>query len=824
MNKKRKQYILESIQTMYEAHSYIEKYYNECQSVQLEEMLADCQGMAISIGNSIEESEENAFGIIEPFEVYCEELYQILLNYNSNIISPKIKKKLDKKLIAAENRVRNDIVAKTEVVFMPYKASMWDSLESIWKAASEDVECETYVVPIPYYDRNPDFSLGSYNYEGSLFPEYVPITDYKVFDLEVRKPDVIYIHNPYDDCNYVTSVEPNYYSWELKKHTDCLVYVPYCVYGEYENISNEAMIQWYSKYISFPIMRNADKIILQSEKIKELFVNIATTNLGENKKFWERKFSALGSPKYDKILSAENKNKNYPQIWDKILQQDNGVEKIIVFYNTSLSSLLAYNERMIEKIKSVIKFFQKNREKYILLWRPHPLAESTLQAMNPLIFNKYKALVNSFKQGNYGIYDDSPEYICAFNISDIYYGDYSSLVPLYQKSNKMLLLQNPDILSYDLRLVSEKIYIYKNKVWMTSRDFNGLFSWDIDSKEFEFIGSFEREEKEGYQLYYGMVGVGDKLYFCPYNAKNIGVYDITNDEFSYIQLDKDIREEQRKFIGILNIGEEVFLMGRNLPFIAKVNTLTNKFERIVNLNKDARCLDKNSISVYIPSSYVSEDKIYYFHSMIHSIVCYDSKNDKTGVIYKNDNLSGRMFLEEENEKIWIFEKPSGKISIFDKQLNTIVQVCVIDNLSSFCRNDQYVYCFSFVHPIMYRINCETKEIKEINIGAIIYDSYVKDNTIYMLDYLNGNLYTFNTQEERLNKFELKLDKDLISRFDLLEAFQKNKDSNGRVEETSYLNISTLLEEKPYKESIQKDKRRENYGEKIYSYIKGEGKK
>ena len=38
---------------------------------------------------------------------------------------------------------------------------------------------------------------------------------------------ISYIHNPYDNWNYVTSIDPAFYSWELKKYTDCLVYIPY---------------------------------------------------------------------------------------------------------------------------------------------------------------------------------------------------------------------------------------------------------------------------------------------------------------------------------------------------------------------------------------------------------------------------------------------------------------------------------------------------------------------------------------------------------------------------------------------------------------------
>ena len=43
--------------------------------------------------------------------------------------------------------IDEQISGKKEIVFLPYKASMWDSMESVWKAAAEDDECEVYVVP-----------------------------------------------------------------------------------------------------------------------------------------------------------------------------------------------------------------------------------------------------------------------------------------------------------------------------------------------------------------------------------------------------------------------------------------------------------------------------------------------------------------------------------------------------------------------------------------------------------------------------------------------------------------------------------------------------
>ena len=91
-------------------------------------------------------------------------------------------------------------------------------------AAREDSDCDTYVIPIPYYDKNPDGTFREEHYEGKLFPDEVPITRYDEYDFGIRMPDVIFIHNPYDKGNYVTSVHPYFYSKNLKNFTEKLVY------------------------------------------------------------------------------------------------------------------------------------------------------------------------------------------------------------------------------------------------------------------------------------------------------------------------------------------------------------------------------------------------------------------------------------------------------------------------------------------------------------------------------------------------------------------------------------------------------------------------
>lgn len=96
-----------------------------------------------------------------------------------------------------------------QIVFMPYKAAMWDALESIYLAAKDDVGCEALVVPVPYYSFDQKKKEWIPHYEGELFPPNIPVTSYQKYNLQEERPDVIYVHNPYDDSNYVTSVHPS---------------------------------------------------------------------------------------------------------------------------------------------------------------------------------------------------------------------------------------------------------------------------------------------------------------------------------------------------------------------------------------------------------------------------------------------------------------------------------------------------------------------------------------------------------------------------------------------------------------------------------------
>ena len=166
---------------------------------ELPELLRQCQDTALKIGTSLESMGNQYAYLVSLLEDYCENIYLINENLPDENICCKLSKKIRKQLIDFQRQIKCEIPDdRKEVVFLPYKASMWDSLESAWKATDKDDNTDAYVIPIPYYDRNADGSLGTEHYEGNLYPKYVPIMRYDQYDFEGRRPDVIFIHNAYD--------------------------------------------------------------------------------------------------------------------------------------------------------------------------------------------------------------------------------------------------------------------------------------------------------------------------------------------------------------------------------------------------------------------------------------------------------------------------------------------------------------------------------------------------------------------------------------------------------------------------------------------------
>jgi hypothetical protein len=451
---------------------------------------------------------------------------------------------------------------KREVLFLPYKASMWDSLESIYLAAKEDQNYDAFVIPIPYYDKkNGQFTEMHWETD---YPKNIPLIDYRKYNIEERRPDIIFIHNPYDDCNIVTSVHPDFYSQKLRNFTDCLVYVPYFV-GSGTNVQEH--------FCTLPACIFAHKVIVQTEQEREIYVS-AYKEFAKRNRVPERfeqignKFLALGSPKLDKAVTAKREDYEIPPEWEKLI--DN---KKVVFYNLSIGSLLENtvedgkpSGKYFREVRSVFEFFKKQSD-FVLLWRPHPLLEGTIKSMRPWLEREYAEIVNEYKAGGYGIYDDSADLNRAVALSDMYYGDSSSVMKLFEVAGKKVVRQIPQ---YPFIC---GFWADENFIWFIDNN-NILYKHDKQSNKTEHVGKIHAQDALA-NLH--ITENSRKLYFAPYFSNKISVFDMAQKSFEQIDFRNDCNVTN-KFNDVISFKNFVYFIPQEFPAIIRLNIDTNEIE------------------------------------------------------------------------------------------------------------------------------------------------------------------------------------------------------------------------------------------------------
>lgn len=623
------------IQLLEDVHSEIKKAIDYGNMEKAMILLEQCQDGAIKLGTMIEAVEDKGVATVGLLEKYCDLTYQIYeeITKNVSVSSNKIYKNLKKMLILIWNSLKKDIPVRIEAVFLPYKASMWDSLESVWKAANEDPICDAYVIPIPYYDKKPDGSLGEEHYEGDLYPDYVPITWYQAFDFSVHRPEYIFIHNPYDEVNYVTSVHPLFYSDKLKSYTENLVYIPYYILQEVSR-DNQAILKEIEPYCIVPGVINADKVIVQSEAMRQIYIDILTRHVNQYRRSdWGKKILGLGSPKIDKVFNTKREKLEMPGEWMQTLHKQNGSLKKVVLYNTSINALLKHGEKMLKKIEDVFYLFEQYSENVTLLWRPHPLIKRTIESMCPQFIEKYQALLDMFQRDGNGIYDDTPDLHRAISISDAYIGDSSSLVALYQETGKPIMLQNADVRYRNQENLICPIIVFedKNYLWMSETTFGAMYCYNKKNTRIEKTFVFESAaDTKGYYYCRG-VEVNNKIYFSPLCSREIGVYNKNTDDFSYIPFDESY--EGMAFGSAFYYGEFVYFMPMQYPGIMRLNTstleisfFTDWVEQINNLNKDSNTDFLCSIGVQI-----NEDTIAAASARANAVITFNMRTEQSRV-------------------------------------------------------------------------------------------------------------------------------------------------------------------------------------------------
>ncbi|MCI8713485.1 MAG: hypothetical protein HFH23_14715 [Ruminococcus sp.] len=790
MTNGQKQELLTSVDILQKAHKEIESALRKGNVMLASDMLAKCQETAVAMGEYIEKFENEKHVVISCLEEYCEVVFRLYEQLMDTSISKNgLRKVLGHQLVKMENGIKNDIISKKEIVFFPYKVSMWDSLESIYLAAMSDPECDAYCVPIPYFDRDENGEFRQLHYEGNEYPKYVRVVDWRYYDYESRKPDIAYIHNLYDNQNLVTSVHPRYYSGKLKKYVGMLVYVPYNVTG---GVFSEVQK-------SLPVYFNVNQIVVQHKRQIPFF----PLELRE-------KVCAFGSPKFDKVINYEVVDEMIPSEWKPKLRDT------VIFVNTGINGLLVNNEKCLLKIQYILEIAKK--EGVTLLWRPHPLLEATIRSMRPKLWELYQDTIEKFCKYENAILDQTGNVELAIKLCDAYVGEATSSVShMFGVLGKPIFFVRYGILNEYQDIENLKINCCTgagNVLWASAASRNGLLkiSQGGTVEKFYIIPN----ERDGSNLYGDILINEGKVYLIPRNATEIAVFDIEKERFTKIVL-SDSKQKEKFSKGYL-YNNKIYLIPRLYKKMVILNCSDGSLgynTAIVKKLKEITCL--SDIFVLANGSRLINDSIYFAAPNKPYLLEFDLKIQKSKIHRIPGTERGFCCLEKVSDKIilgslggcelivWNFANGTSRIiTDFPLSWNRDEKICFWDIVES----EGNAYIFPRKNPMILKLSLDDLSVVPLEREFPFSIQNRKDDFfnhpehfLFVKKLLNGTIVVQDANRHGLSKFcrdgSFKWSKIALTEEDELKAFRDSFSRQGSnlpwgICETKYHSVRCLI--------------------------------
>ena len=349
-----------------------------------------------------------------------------------------------------------EIEKKKIAVFLPVRAKWWHTMEPLWRAYSENPEYEVQVLPIFYYDCDFEGNIYDKHDERALFPDYVQVSDCEKFDFAGIHPDVIVIQVPYDGHNTAMTVHEFFYSANLLKFTDELVYVPYLDMdapaepGDKASTAIKAFVQQEGVF-------NADRVVVRGKALRDFYVESLIEMTGaDTASFWNQKVVELESVVNG--LGNEGNTQTSPDVsdggrctdgeedrWSAFLGKYAG--RKVIIYHITLGFLLRDRDRSIDKIIRSFKIFADAGDRVVAVIVPQIQVITELPEIDGELWEKYQELVGKLEQGNISncIYDPNGFSLEYMDKWAGYYGDAAPLVRECVNRGIPVMIENIDV-------------------------------------------------------------------------------------------------------------------------------------------------------------------------------------------------------------------------------------------------------------------------------------------------------------------------------------------------------------------------------------------
>jgi len=337
------------------------------------------------------------------------------------------------------------------------------------------------------------------------------------------------------------------------------------------------------------------------------------------------------------------------------------------------------------------------------------------------------------------------------------------------------------------RLAFSGLYDDGESFWVIMLRFNALFKINKKSFKAEYKGSFPDEQVTLPCLYIGVAFYNGKLYFSPYNAKEIAGYDIDTDMFFKIRIPwlKSSCESVR-FISLFQYSSYIFFVGEN-GVIVKYSPDEEEWQYFyclvgdndilfsaVHANENILALaSKNKKSVLLFNMDTCESHLNYIGNEIGAFsgICFDGENYWISPLYEGsvvkwnavDN-SCKMFCDypkgfsvaDARESFFFAHYSNGFVWLFPHGANMVLKINVCDGTISIAEEFQQ------------KLGCEADTCYSFNYLF----ATVSDNMIYSFIEKTNKFVLYNTETSEIVEKLILIDPEEKSKMEkhFLQAF------------------------------------------------------
>lgn len=380
--------------------------------------LVTVQQLTIDLGNFIE-ANYNKPDIVGKIEKICENIFNV---YND--VTTDGLRALENQYEELKGHVKSDILSKEEVVFLVARESDLRWYRQYYKKEM-DAGNEVYVICMAYFYKDYDGALINPEYEIEKMPEEIRALGYNEFDMELHYPKRVYTLDAYEDFNPVWSIQPDYYCSNLINKAEKIIYITPFKLEEFSKESYRAYFNMAS-YCNMPGVCNADEVIVQSENMRNLYVEKLSEFAGENTRcIWEEKIKV-------NEFTANEKN-----------PKKRVTDKKLLMIHVGISTFSQYGTKMTDKLMRIYEILKENGNQIEYVWSVSPIVKESLKGINEKVYNEFLHVDKMLKEGQFRgevIKEDEYGMVC-----DGYYGDSSTYVQQFRNVNKPVMILNPNI-------------------------------------------------------------------------------------------------------------------------------------------------------------------------------------------------------------------------------------------------------------------------------------------------------------------------------------------------------------------------------------------